>query len=230
LFWESLSNGMTEFINKPRKKILSIVALIVMGTILLSTAIVSNTLVNTNEIKPSERPIGTYSKSLPTRSPLPMTLTDSYGELAVSIDQAKRLSSMEVKTLSKLPKGTELQSVYIKKDAQNDTYLVTQVYTPREMQVTAYTTFADVMDNNGIIVLYSKEATNFDRQSWLEQYSKNPNVDVVVINGMNAIAIDGTPENGERSQIMFYDQDVFVNLVSVGYHRADLIEMAKSLQ
>ena len=177
-----------------------------------------------------EVPYGTYSKNLPARHPPPILLGDMYGKTAQSSSDASSLSGMTVKTTQQLPSNTELKMIKTRIEPDTQFKMVTSIYAPKQIRINENSTFADVMDYNGLIIVQTKEQPNFDISKWIDEYgTQTPGASFVTVHGKKAIGISGDPMLGQRSQIIYYDKDVQVILVSVGHKMHELLKMAESM-
>lgn len=167
--------------------------------------------------------LGKYSESNANiRGPgyLPIKITG--GEEFKTVEDAKKSSDVKITKPSTLPKGFELKAVYSKD------VTVTQYYMLQEQEFTDETTFADIMNNGGFVIIQVKEDPDFDKQNWLDTYGKGK-VKYEKIGDSKVIVAANDGTKGERSQLFFYDGDTFVNFVSVSLDTDELLKIANSL-
>lgn len=161
----------------------------------------------------------------------PRPLDAMYGQSVDSVNTARTLSLLDVKSPLTIPAELELKSVNVRVEPDNQLNMVTQIYVPKDVNFDAITTFEDVMNESGIIVVQTKEAPNFDSNMWIDEYVKQtPNAHQITVNGKKAVGFEGDVKTGKRSQVIFYEGDIQVILVSAGQSKATLIQMAESLR
>lgn len=165
--------------------------------------------------------LGKYSENLVSvRGPIPRALSDSYETRSNTLDDA--ISSSSVSRPNVLPQGFELKAVF-----SNDA-IISQFYMLQDKEITDETTFGDVMDNGGFVIIQVQEDPEFDKQNWLDNYGKG-GVTYSKIGDSKVIVVDNDGTKGERSQLFFYNGDTFVNFVSVSLNAKELLKIANSL-
>ena len=180
-----------------------------------------------------KKPYGQYSKFLSTiKNPGPILLSDMYGNDSPSIVSANQLSGLAAKTPTYVPSDLELKTIKTRTDPNGGPLkMATLIYAPKQISLDAKTTVNDVLDYNGLIVVYMKELPNVDRATWMNDYlSSAPGTHEVTIHGQKAIGTNGVPQNGMKSQVIYYDGDAEVIMFSTGYSESDLIKIAESMK
>lgn len=209
-----------------------VTAITVSVIVVLIGAIVLPQLINAQTVPGSDnRPFGQFSKYLPAKHPSPVLLSDIYGNNSPSISSANQASGLSAKIATYVPSGLELKTIKTKIDPNGGpSKMVTLIYAPKQVSFDAKTTMNDVLDYNGVIALYMTDLSTGDRAKWMNDYIASiPNTDAITIHGQKAIGTNGVPQNGMKSQVIFYDGNTEVILFSVGYSESDLIKIAESM-
>ncbi len=169
------------------------------------------------------------NNQLNIRTPPPTPLPVFYGNTVSDVATASQLTGIQVKAPSYLPTGIELKMVKIKVQSDVNLKQVALIYAPTSTTVTDDWTFEQVMDSKGIIVIYTQESPSFDKAKWVKDYATSvPGAESKTVHGASAIGINGDPQAGIRSQVIFYDGNVLVLLVSVHYQEAELLKISES--
>lgn len=173
----------------------------------------------------------THAKNSYDRQPPPRKLTMLYGEPVKSVIDARQMSTLSAKIPSKVPMQMELKLVNARIEPANNVDMITQIYGPKQFTINSESTFEDVMNNNGIIVVQEKEQSNLDSNKWIDEYVKNtPEAKLININNHEAVGFDNDPSRNARSEVIFYDGNVQIILVSLGQPLSSLTQIAESLQ
>lgn len=172
--------------------------------------------------------LGKYSKSLEnTRHPKPSPILDAYEHKASSIDEAIENTDVDVKKPTILPENFELKTiVYSNKDSGiND--IVSQFYMLESAEFDETTSLHDVLDKGGFVIIQ----VNKDPAKIHELPDKigDTLTKFSTVGESKAMIMDGDKYIGLDSQIMFYKENVFVNLVSVSFDTEDLLVIANSM-
>jgi hypothetical protein len=205
----------------------SIVAIFI-GAIILPQMFNAQNILDYTE----KRPVGEYSKFLSTiKHPPPIQLSDMYGYDSPSISSANQLSGLSAKIPTYIPSDLELKTIKTRMDSGGSPLkMVTLIYTPKQFSLNAKTTVNDVLDYNGVIILYMNELPTVDKAKWMNDYiGSNQGTNAITIHGQKAIGTNGVPQNGMKSQVIFYDENTEVILFSTGYSESDLMQIAESL-
>lgn len=207
--------------------VIGTLGIVLVVSMLTSTALVSEQADNTNA---SLQNFGAYTKNLPPRHPAPSPLSDLYGTTVPSVTDARKLSGMDVKIPTYTPTSLEMKMVKARVEPENQVSMVTLIYAPKQIAINEKSTAEDVLDYNGLIVVYTKELPSFDTAKWINEYTKNtPNAHLVTVKGAKAVGFNGDPATGKKSQVIFYDGDIQVIVFSVAHQKADLLKIAESM-
>jgi len=211
---------------------MTITALVVVT--LVAAAVLSQVIhVQVAPDSAAQKPFGQYSKFLSTiKHPGPIPLSDIYGNDSSSIISANQLAGLNAKIPAYVPSGLELKVIKTKMDQSGgQSNMVTLIYAPKQINIDAKTTITNVLDYNGVIAFYMKDSPDKDRAKWMNDYiSSAPGAHAITIHGQQAIGTNGVPQNGMKSQVIFYDGDAEVIMFSVGYSESDLIKIAESMR
>lgn len=214
-------------------KLAALSAVGILGIALAISMLTSTTLLTSEQegnTKASQQPFGTYSKNLPPRHPSPSLLSDLYGATIPSVAVAKQLSGLDIKVPSYTPIDLDLKMVKARIEPENQVKMLTLIYAPTQIGINEKSTVEDIMDFNGLIVVYTKELPGFDVTKWIDEYAKNtPTAHLVTVKGAKAIGFDGDPATGKKSQVIFYDGEIQVIVFSVAYQMAELLKIAESM-
>ncbi len=138
---------------------------------------------------------------------------------------------MDVKFPTYTPTSLEMKMAKARIEPENQVSMVTLIYAPKQIAINEKSTAEDVLDYNGLIVVYTKELPSFDTVKWIDEYTKNtPNAHPVTVKGAKAVGFDGDPATGKKSQVIFYDGNIQVIIFSVAYQKVDLLNIAESMQ
>ena len=187
---------------------------------------------DTSSVQTQELPyLGKYSEAMSDEKiPRSFTLDSMYGTASPSIDALAVRTDSNVKESTSLPNGFELKAMLTKGTAEEKARLTTVIYGPNSIDYNELETFADVMDSHGIIVLYNEEREDFNIEKWYKDVLRErPLTQSVKVNNLSAIGVNGDPEQGRESKLIFHNDRTQVQLVSVGYTLSDLIKIASTL-
>lgn len=178
-----------------------------------------------------EPPFGAYSSNLSARHPPPAPLTTMYGNTVSSVSEASQLSGVLAKNPSYLPPNLELKMIKTKVQPENQVEAVTLIYAPKQISINETSTFEDVLDYNGMIIVQAIESSSFDSAKWVDSYGANtPGAKFITVHGAKAIGFDGDPTTGKPSQIIYFDGRTQVIMLSVAHQSAELLKTAESIQ
>ena len=175
--------------------------------------------------------LGKYSESLGTlKVPSSFSLEKMYGTSYPSIEVLSAVTNSRVTESTSLPTGLEVKALLTKGTASEKARLTTVIYGPGSIDYDQLETFADVMDSYGVIVLYSEERDDFNIEQWyMDVLAERPNTQSAMLNGFSAIGVNGDPEQGTISKLIFHDGRTQIQLVSAAYVLSDLIRIASTL-
>lgn len=215
--------------NRTKISALAVSAIVVLvGAIILPQMIHAQIVQNSSD----QRPFGLFSKYLPAKHPPPISLSELYGSDFPSIGAADQATGLPAKVATYVPSGLELKTIKTKIGPIGDpSRMVTIIYAPKQVSFDAKTTMYDVLDHNGIIALYMTDLFTGDRAKWMNDYIASiPSTHEITIHGEPAVGTNGIPQNGMKSQVIFFEGNTEVILFSVGYSESDLIKIAESMQ
>lgn len=173
--------------------------------------------------------LGTYSENLPIRAPAASPLLEKYGQ---SIDKSNIQFGLDfIQTEPKvLPSGIELKGSFAESNNESDAFnMIMDVYLPNNSEISKNTTFRDVMDIGGFIIIQSEVSPNVDKQHWIDNFGNEQGAKYSTIGESKVIIADRDGSKGERSQLYFYNGEVLVNLVSVALNADELLKIANSM-
>ncbi len=170
--------------------------------------------------------VGKYSESLEGQkrsTPFP-NLETMYGTQIEGVSKLSDASDSVVKISTSLPKGAEFKLLF-------DFIVQTVIYGPASVD---YDTRSDnidtVLDNHGIMVLYSDLPDGLGIVQWQKAYLEDsPRAELIRANGVDATGLSGDPELGEMSKPIFNKGRTLVEVFSVVYALTDLIKMAENI-
>ncbi|MDE1818898.1 MAG: hypothetical protein KGI19_09900 [Thaumarchaeota archaeon] len=214
-----------------RKKI---TAITVSAIALLVGAIVLSPMIQA-QISPDstdKRPFGQFSKYLPVRHPPAILLSDMYGNDSASIGDANKATGLSAKVATSLPSDLELKKIKTNVESNDGPMkMVTLIYAPKQISFDSKSTMDDVLNANGVIALYMTDLSTADKAKWMDDYiASTPNAHATTIQGQKAVGINGIPENGMKSQVIYYDGNTKVILFSVGFSESELTQMSESMK
>lgn len=212
--------------------LLAFAAVGIVGIVFAASTLASSAPVSEKEEskKTLDQPNVIYSKNLLQHHPPPSLLSDLYGATFPSVAAARQASGLDVKVPSYTPSNLDMKVVKARIEPDNQVKMVTLIYVPKQFEINDNTTAEDVLDHSGLIAIYTKMLPGFDAAKWVDQYAKNtPSSQLTTVHGANAIAFEGDPAAGKRSQIIFYDGDIQVILLSLAYQKAELMKIAESM-
>lgn len=175
--------------------------------------------------------LGKYSESLDTmKVPSSFNLEKMYGNQYQNTKALSAMTDHDIRESTSLPAGLELKSRFTKGTVSEKARLATVIYGPTSIDYDKLETFADVMDSHGIIVLYDKKHDGFDIGKWYADVLADvPNMQSVMVNGSDAIGVNGDPGRGKTSHLIFHDGRTQIELISAAYTLPDLIKIASTL-
>lgn len=186
------------------------------------------------EGKAENVPYGLYSESLKSsmkRVP-PIPISQIYGEKQVSFEDAKVKSGIDsLRSATYLPKGIELKQVSLKIDDNSQYRLVSEIFAPTKISITDDMTFAEVLDNHGIIIIRETNPPEFDFAQWVSDYQAVHGGEKITVKGKTALAFNGDPMKGGLSEVIFYDDvdNVQITVISSAYSKQILQGIAETL-
>lgn len=175
--------------------------------------------------------LGKYSESLAAaKVPYSFDLEKMYGTTYTNVDRLSAKTYYKITESTLLPAGLEVKALMTKGTSLERARLATVIYGPESIDYNKLKTFPDVMDSHGIIILYDKVPNDFDIEKWrTDVLRERAHTQSVVVNGFNAIGVNGDPESGRISKLIFYDGRTQIQLISAAYTLSDLIRMASAL-
>ncbi|MBM2819260.1 MAG: hypothetical protein HW410_942 [Nitrosarchaeum sp.] len=202
---------------KQSKFLMIAVCVIAISAITVSLTSFQDNYIRNLEDEIANKPFGTYTQ-------------DAYGETVLSLNDAKERSRVSVRESSSIPLDLEINQVRMKND---DIKMITQFFVSKNTPIKNVSTFDDVMDSHGIVIIQISQDVdpNFNYDVWLDDYAKSrPGMELVDINGVKALAGSGDLSKGIRSEVIFQDDDLQLNLVSVAYPKEVLIDIAQNMR
>lgn len=206
------------------------VCAIAISAITLSLTSFQDNYTHDLEDKIAHQPFGTYTQNNQAIREAPPLRLDAYGEPVLSLNDAKERSSVSVKESSSIPLDLEINQIRMKND---DIKMITQFYVSKNTPIKNISTFDDVMDSHGIVIIQISQDIdpNFNYDVWLDDYAKSrPGMELVDINGVKALAGSGDLSKGIRSEVIFQDGDLQLDLVSIAYPKEVLIHIAQNMR
>ena len=175
--------------------------------------------------------LGKYSESFNTlKVPSSFSLEKMYGTQFPSVEALSTVTDSSVTESTSLPTGLEIKALLTKGTASEKARLATVIYGLGAIDYDRLETFADVMDSYGVIVLYNEERDDFNIGQWYRDVlTERPNTQSVMVNDSNAIGVNGDPEQGKTSKLIFHNGRTQIQLVSAAYDLSDLIQIASTL-
>ncbi len=175
--------------------------------------------------------LGKYSESLAAaKVPYSFELEKMYGMTYPNVEELSAKTHYKVTESTLLPAGLEVKALMTKGTASERARLATVIYGPESIDYNKLETFGDVMDSHGIIILYDRVHDDFDIKKWrTDVLRERPHTQSVVVNGFDAVGVDGDPENGRISKLIFYDDRTQIQLISAAYTLSDLTKVASAL-
>ncbi len=213
-----------------KKKLLTASILAIIAIMGLTTYATSNKI-STFELDDSySLTLGKYSEYLPERAPPQIPLLDRYSHNTTDLALVEDLTSINVKTPKLIPQGYELKTVFY--DVDDDgiaTKKIIQYYMLNSDQITDKTTFADVMDKGGFIIISIDEGSEYDKENWLNLFGEDKGGKFATVGDSRAILMENDGIQGKRSQVYFFEDTVKVNLVSVSLDAQTLLKIGQSM-
>lgn len=208
--------------------IATLVGIVAIGTIALSFTAIQDNSNQKLEDKIAKEPFEVYSQNNQAIRKAPPLPLDAYGEKVSSLNVAKDLSGVPVKELSYVPLDLEVSQIRVQSD---DINMVTQFFVSKNTPIKNISTFDDVMDSHGIVIIQTKQDVDSDHDIWLDDYMKSrTGMEIININGVKGLAGSGDPSKGTRSEVIFQDGELQIDLVSVTYPKEILINMAQNMR
>ena len=207
-------------------------SLVIALVLSVGIASIGFALMQDDAIQPQNLPyLGKYSESLDTfKVPSSFSLEKMYGTPSPNIEALSARTDSSVTESTSLPTGLEVKSLLTKGTASEKARLTTVIYGPSSIDYDSLETFADVMDSHGVIVLYNEERDDLNIEQWYRDFLAGvPNTQGVTVNDSNAIGVDGNPEQGKTSHLIFHDGRTQIELVSAAYGLSDLIQIASTI-
>lgn len=149
-----------------------------------------------------------------------------------SFEQAKTGTGIQIASLpTYIPVELHLESMRIK--VSGESAWISAIYTPQGVTAEDIDTFENTMNNGAIMVLYLKEKSSpdFNIKEWMERLVREfPDVRRIdTINGQSALIYTGNPDQGITSGVVFWKDDVQINVVSLKHDITVLKRIAESI-
>ncbi len=174
--------------------------------------------------------LGKYSESLAAAKMPYSYKLGNYGDAYPNVEALSVKAGYKVTESTLLPAGLEVKALMTRGTGSERASLAAVIYGPESIDYNKLETFADVMDSHGIIILYDKERDGFNIEKWRVDFLKErPYTQSVVVNGFDAIGVDGDPEHGMTSKLIFHDGRIQIELISTAYTLSDLMKVASAL-
>lgn len=183
-------------------------------------------IVESTGIVVSEKEAFNQIKKAPPPRPWSM-----WGTKVASFDQAKMDIGIQASLPTAVSSELHLESIRIK--ASSESRYMFAIYTPQGITAESTDTFEDTMNNGGILVVYAKEkrSPDFNAAEWMKRFANEfPDVRRVdTINGQTAVIYTGKPDQGITSGVLFWKNDVQINIVSLKHDDLMLKRIAESI-
>ena len=175
--------------------------------------------------------LGKYSESLAAaKVPHSFDLEKMYGTTYPNVEALSVKAGYKITESTLLPASLEVKALMTKGTGPERASLAVVIYGPKSVDYNKFETFADVMDSHGIIILYDKERDGFDIEKWRADFLRErPYAQNVAVNGFDAIGVDGDPERGLTSKLIFHDGRIQIEMISTAYTLPDLLKVASAL-
>ncbi len=181
---------------------------------------------------PATLPFGLFTYHLPLRQPAPLSLSiygDSLDNFSLSALTSIASDPSLVLVPSYAPTNQERKFTMI--SSYGDGERISLFFLPTSVDVATISTLNDVLDHNGYVILL-KSNQYFPElvDSFVAEYGQNGNVEKIYINNFPSISATGDPTKGEKSELVFYDEnEIKIDIFSVAYTPGELILIAESL-
>ena len=148
----------------------------------------------------------------------------------ISADAARTMTGFtKASTPSMVIENLALKSVRVRDYAES--HMMTAFYVPSIIMLQDLDTFESVMNNKGIIVIFTeeKQSSTYDSQKWREEFVKAaPQVRKSdTINGYPTIVITGNPDKDIKSEVLVYKDNLQIDIVSVKHNVNELVGIAQ---
>ena len=180
---------------------------------------------------PGDNTLGTYSESLRDKKHPILNLEGMYGTDVSVMSEALKRSTVDAKEPTVLPKDIELKKTMTEGTADLPAQMITTIYGPTSIDYSEFTSFMEVLDNKGIIVIQTHEEKEYDKDSWMRAFVEQigENAQILSVDGSSVISIEGDPENGITSEVILHKRNVQIDVISVAYNEDDLLKIASTL-
>jgi hypothetical protein len=180
-------------------------------------------------------PFGLFTYNLyqnKLRHPPPLSLS-IYGDSLDNPSLSILTSKVTDPSLTLLPSytPTDQERKFTMVSSHGDGERISLFFMPSSVDVSTISTLDDVFNHNGYVILlknneYSSELVD----AFVAEYSPSGNVEKIYINNFPAISIIGDPTKGQKSEIVFYDEnEIKIDIFSIAYTPAELVQIAESL-
>ena len=168
------------------------------------------------------------------KGPPPMTLDSMYGEEVFdqsNLDLSTKAPKMRHAIVSPidvlLPPGIELKKTMVEGDPGWFAEMTTTIYGPKSINFENVTTIDNVLDNHGIIIIQTFEKHKYDRDNWITSFVNQIGDAATLIkqDGKKIVSINGDPQKGIVSEVIFHNQRMQIDAISVAYNANDLLKM-----
>jgi hypothetical protein len=181
---------------------------------------------------PASLPFGLFTYNLPPRNPPPLPL-DAYGNSHDNPSLSTLVSIVSDPSLALIPSyaPADQERKFTMTQSNNDGEIVSLFYLPSSVDITAISTLDDVLDHNGyVILLLNNQYSPGLVDALVEEYGYHDSAEKILINNFPAFSVTGDPIKGEKSEIMFYDEnEIKIDIFSIAYTPAELVKIAESL-
>ena len=201
---------------------------------LMAIAVIGGSAISYQVFQPETTPTTTMEIDTPN---LEKSQTRGLGDLylldygnEISADAAKSVTGFAKASIpSEVVENLTLKSIRVRDYAES--YMMTAFYVPSFTVLKDLDTIESVMNNKGIIVIFTeeKQSSSYDPQKWREDFAKaEPQVRKSdTINGYPAIVITGNPDKGIKSEILVYKDNLQIDIVSVKHNIDELVGIAQ---
>lgn len=219
-------------------KMIVIAAIAAIAVVVSAFSLSASTLLNPEEgemldgqIVTPQQSAGDVVSDENLRKGRPPMKLESWGPKYQSFEEAKSASGLaNAFAPSYIPSELNLDSVRVQ--SGNGANFMTAFYASKNDTTKDSDSFQDFMKNGGIAIVYMYDppSETFDRDEWIERYvSEAPDGrHIETINGKPAIVSEGFPDQEITYQVVFYSDDVLVDLISLKYTDTELVKVAES--
>lgn len=202
---------------------LRFLAIIIVGVAVTGVAIGTYSYLSLIQIPTSDQERSSVEQAqddIPRRGPIYLSMY----KVTTTLPDAEHTVGHKINIPSNIPSGQAIKLVKLIPEEN----IVAVFIAPADMELDDSTSVDEILQKNGILVLYNRMQPTFDADTWMNSWVEQGSGEFVTVNGIKGVGTEHGPEEWDYSQLQWFYKGIHYNLVS-GMPLADLLKTAESI-